>query len=80
LLGTSLYERVKPERAAKILLIQSLECNDIKKRAQRIYSAYDPNFTFSGPCVVRYVFNKDQEDALYFLNYSNNLSSVSFEQ
>lgn len=36
------YERVKLERAAKILLIQSLIYNDLKKRAQRIYSAVFP--------------------------------------
>jgi len=29
------------------------------------------SFTFSGPCIVMYLRNKDQQNALFLLIYSN---------
>ena len=29
------------------------------------------NFTISGPCIVIYLLNKDEKDALFFLNSLN---------
>jgi hypothetical protein len=43
---------------------------DIRKQLRLfilfIYSRPIPFFTFSGPCIVIYLRNKDQQDALFF--------------
>jgi hypothetical protein len=37
------------------------------------------NFTFSGLCSVIYLLNNDQQDALFFFNLFEYLSSTCFE-
>ena len=65
----------------QLMMSMRLNCNTCLMQYTVAY-AYSPHmahlhqscptpdilFTFSGPCIVIYLRNKDQQDALFFLN------------